>query len=162
MGTNIWTEERLSLLRELRLSGKSYKQIGIELGVNRNSVASRLRRLGMSQKQVRLSPEELRRRLLARREKYNADKRAKRAAAGAKPKPAIAKLFDIALPSPPFNLDLLELRDHHCRFAYGESTPYLFCGHNVVEGSSWCPAHFRICTTPPRPRTDSRPFPRAA
>jgi hypothetical protein len=61
-----------------------------------------------------------------------------------KPKPAA--------PALPRNLPLLKLKQHDCRYAFGDEAPYLFCAQATVEHSSWCPKHFRIVYTQTRQR----------
>jgi hypothetical protein len=53
-----------------------------------------------------------------------------------KPKPAA--------PALPRNLPLLKLKQHDCRYAFGDEAPYLFCAQPAVHGSSWCITHFKL------------------
>lgn len=40
-----------------------------------------------------------------------------------------------------------DLRDHHCRFPYGNpgQANFFFCGANKVDGSSYCASHASLC-----------------
>jgi GcrA cell cycle regulator len=48
----------------------------------------------------------------------------------------------------PLNLTLDELERGHCRQPFGDG-PFLFCGHPVREGSSYCRAHHSLNYTAP-------------
>jgi hypothetical protein len=43
---------------------------------------------------------------------------------------------------------LLELEDGDCRYPFGESAPYLFCGDPAQDKSSYCAGHHEICFKP--------------
>jgi GcrA cell cycle regulator len=45
----------------------------------------------------------------------------------------------------PRNLTLIELEPGDCRYPYGDET-IIFCGHPVLEGSSYCAPHKFLCT----------------
>jgi hypothetical protein len=45
----------------------------------------------------------------------------------------------------PLNLTLAELRADQCRYPYGGGN-YRFCGLKKMDGKSYCPEHFRLCT----------------
>lgn len=45
-----------------------------------------------------------------------------------------------------------DLEPHHCRYPHGKELPYLFCGNDVQDGSSYCSGHHAICWTPARLR----------
>jgi len=47
---------------------------------------------------------------------------------------------------------ILDLEDGDCRFPFGESAPYLFCGDPAQEKSSYCPAHHVKCWHRLQPR----------
>lgn len=51
----------------------------------------------------------------------------------------------------PRHLSLLELEPGDCRYPYGgddEGEPMTFCGQPRRQGSSYCPAHFRLSRDP--------------
>ena len=39
---------------------------------------------------------------------------------------------------------LLELEDHDCRYPFGETSPYTFCGCPTLDGLSYCEPHQRL------------------
>lgn len=45
-------------------------------------------------------------------------------------------------------LQLMELGPDDCRYPFGDSTPYTFCGDTAIVGSSYCELHHMICTRP--------------
>lgn len=44
----------------------------------------------------------------------------------------------------PRNLTVPELAPWDCRFIVTDDRPFLYCGHHVKRGSSYCPVHHRI------------------
>ena len=46
--------------------------------------------------------------------------------------------------SAPRNLTLYELGYHDCRWPYGETAPFLFCGNPTHKDSSWCRKHHKM------------------
>lgn len=44
---------------------------------------------------------------------------------------------------------LLELENHHCRYPLGDHAPFVFCGAQRADGSSYCVAHDRLCRVKP-------------
>jgi len=44
---------------------------------------------------------------------------------------------------------LLELEGGDCRYPFGDSAPYLFCGDLAQDKSSYCPRHHRMCWVVP-------------
>jgi GcrA cell cycle regulator len=53
----------------------------------------------------------------------------------------------------PLNVGLLEIDQHQCRYPVNDSSPFLFCGHRKMEGSSYCAPHFILTH---RPEVDRR------
>lgn len=43
---------------------------------------------------------------------------------------------------------LAELEPNDCRYPFGDSPPYTFCGDTTIVGSSYCELHHLICTKP--------------
>lgn len=39
------------------------------------------------------------------------------------------------------NIDIMDLKNHHCRWPLGEGPPFVFCGLRKAEGSSYCAGH---------------------
>jgi len=55
----------------------------------------------------------------------------------------------------PLNLSIDEIGRGQCRYPYGDG-PFLFCGHPVHEGSSYCMAHHDLCWVPARTNFNGR------
>ena len=52
----------------------------------------------------------------------------------------------------PLMVPLIDLRLDQCRYVYGDSGGYLFCGLTTLASSiSYCPEHYDLCTTPRAP-----------
>ena len=46
----------------------------------------------------------------------------------------------------PLGVLLEDIRPTHCRWPYGETTPYVFCGHPQLADRSYCAAHYALST----------------
>ena len=126
----MWTDERINRLKELWHKGASAKEIGDDLGVTKNSIISKLHRLGL---------------------KY-ADQ------PGAKPLPPRAKVskhrFRIRplgrLPpayEPSAPVSLQDAMERHCRWPLNDVRPiesFLFCGATHIENSPYCLKHSEL------------------
>ena len=144
-GPNVkWTPTQDARIRELAGMGKSTAEVAAILGVNKNQVVGRSRRMQEPRPQWALGPfgngkGVARPRPLGRpRRRHN----------------GVRMSEDDPVPqAPPPSLDVvvMDLRDHHCRYPYGERSPFLFCGAAPVKGSSYCSFH-RAMTCDPRPR----------
>jgi hypothetical protein len=44
-------------------------------------------------------------------------------------------------PKTPGLIALMDLQPHHCRWPYGERSPFLFCGEPKEDGQSYCTKH---------------------
>ena len=50
-------------------------------------------------------------------------------------------------------MTLINLKPDSCRYIVsGDERPVWYCGETAQDGSSYCPAHHRICYTPIKPR----------
>jgi len=47
----------------------------------------------------------------------------------------------------PLNIPFLELKPGQCKYAYGDSLPYLFCGLPREGEKPYCHVHSNICNT---------------
>jgi len=124
-----WTEERVSLLKQLWGEGKSAAQIASALGegVTRNAVIGKAHRLKLSS---RLSPIQ-----------QNAKKPSKPVEA--------APVKRKALKQPEFKgkgLKLEELKDRMCRWPTGDPRDenFSFCGCDSVPGLPYCEEHAKV------------------
>ena len=63
--------------------------------------------------------------------------------------PVVARRAPVVLTEPDsLNLSILDLKPGQCRWAHGDR-PYLFCGHAVEEGHSYCTHHHARAYQPP-------------
>lgn len=134
-----WKLEHDGLLKAQREAGYSASQIAGQLydqfraSYSRNAVIGRLHRLGLThqprkQHSRRRTPKQ-----------FN-------------PRPRKAQMFECQESSMPRCVEieprllmLQELSKNDCRYPYGDSAPFLFCGCPVmVEDCSWCPDHYAL------------------
>lgn len=122
-GGQMWTDERIELLKKDWAGGFSASQIAGRLGgCTRNAVIGKANRLGLSQSdKPRLT--------------------------FSRPKPQ-----EIELPpdQSPCAVTFLQLAAHHCRWPIGDS-PFMYCGARRDDGS-YCLRHHRISYTKPERR----------
>jgi len=166
-----WTDSAVALLRKLYVDGLSASQIARELGpgFTRNAVIGKIHRLGLNVDQYLTEQEKADRaaRLQTargiRQERQNERRRLAREANPRMPRPpkptrsqTLREMFGIpttdCLHANSKNIPFIDLEPHHCRFGYGTG-PYLFCGNDKTEGSSYCAGHHVLCWTPARVRT---------
>lgn len=141
-----WNKQKVEQLLKLAEEGLSCSVIGSLLGVTRNSVIGRLHRMGLT----RPRPEV---RLARAGGPRTSDGRPRRdgTATILRWRPRPDKFKERAAAIVPLNIELQDLDTLHCRFPYGDS-PFTFCGHKKMEGSSYCPDHFALTWAPPRDR----------
>jgi len=122
-----WTEDRVSLLKQLWGEGKTAAEIAKELGegVTRNAVIGKAHRLKLSS---RLSP-------IQQNVKKN-----KSTDKVAPPPRRSNKKIPIFLGK---ELPMEELRENMCRWPNGDpqSDNFSFCGCKTIEGSPYCQVH---------------------
>lgn len=145
--TTSWTDERVEQLKTLWLAGlRSCSEIAKELGddISRNAVVGKVHRLGLPHRGKGDSQPRPRRQSGPRR----ATQRKVRA-------PGELEV----IPLPPQRPEaiplaqrktLLELKNHHCRFPYGDpgTVDFFFCGAsgaNVTAGIPYCAGHAVVC-----------------
>lgn len=147
---SVWTDERIETMKKLWSEGVSASIIAQQLGngISRSAVLGKLFRLeGRAPRQTVTHAKMGTKRA---RSNQNTPKPRRRSAFHVKrdpnkvtaPKP---------VPTPPpdepasLNIKLLDLQDHHCRWAHGNRAPYLFCGHPTFEGTPYCEHHASRC-----------------
>ena len=156
--TFLWTEEAIERLKALHAQGLSGSELAARLGagLTRSAIFGKLHRLGLTGGKSAATQRQSSR-LAARNNaraasglpasgppKFNfarvkvPRKRARAAAASSDGFP----LSDGPLLPPSLEIGILDIHAGQCRFIAGEGG--LCCGHPVLEGSSWCPAHFRL------------------
>lgn len=151
---NNWPPARVDKLRELWAAGYSASEIAGLLGVSRNAVLGKRRRLDLPQRRdarpntrgprsprVFLSPEA---RALA----------AEQARLRRESLPLIPRELPTPPPSTEFRCDVWALTSTTCRYPYGDG-PFTFCGAPVVNGFPYCQHHREICFSPARVRNNS-------
>lgn len=147
-----WTETRIEVLIKLYADGLSASQIATELGgISRNAVIGKVHRLGLVRKlptrssyaKPKPKPERTARIWLPRKIEARSA-----LPDHLKPEAFVARETDVV----PLHIDLLELSETTCKFPFGTSNPYTFCGHPPAEGEPYCAAHCRIAYQPPAAR----------
>jgi GcrA cell cycle regulator len=121
-----WNANQVAMLRAMHAAGATAREIGKALGVTRNAVIGKSRRLGLSRGiRPKLPKPRVRRR---------------------KPPRSPAPKFPFLKrtpPKPPGPVHFRALEAHHCRWIPGQPESQLYCGEPKVHGSSWCLAHFK-------------------
>ena len=132
-----WTPKSEAWLRWLWNERKlTASQIGSLLGVTRNTVIGKARRMGLD------------RRNTANQRKLVADRRKRWRKRPTRPLIKVEAMPDpIPAPRPAVPVGqhvlLIDLQSHHCRWPIGEPPEMLFCGAVKNGSSSYCEAHAR-------------------
>lgn len=118
----IWTDDAVARLTAFLADPRrlSAAEIADKLGCGRGAVMGKVRRLGLKLQ-------------LGHGQHKNSKPSVPR-----RPKPKL-----VVTPPAPAHLSLFDLQPHHCRWPYGDG-PFTFCGHDKIEGSSYCAAHARM------------------
>lgn len=156
-----WTDERVETLKKLWAEGLSASSIANRLGgVSRNSVISKVHRLGLP---ARVTTQRLAQshggKLAAKRVRA----RQKAAKAAQKPPTALQAVFatepfapteDLVIPARE-RKTLLDLEANDCRWPIGDpkEAGFHFCGKAKVTGLAYCEFHARRAYQPPKPTT---------
>ena len=114
---NSWTDDLLAKLRELWDEGLSISQIGQELGVTRNAIAGKARRLGLPKRHPPISQ--------------------KKAAA---PEVVVEEPAEL-----PLRMALRKLNWSRSKCAWPTGDPkhtdFSFCGKPIIQGKPYCNDH---------------------
>ena len=141
MAIFLWTEERVKILVDLWLSGKSSTSIGKVFGVSRNSVLGKINRLNLTGRKVNSSLPTVFATPDAKRPKV---------------KPAKSKTAQIIpdLPTKGLISSMLDLKDGLCRFPIGHplEDDFTFCGASIRPTEVYCQAHKKVCYLPKQQR----------
>jgi GcrA cell cycle regulator len=126
-----WTEEEMAYLRaNMHLSAR---QLAAHIGTTRNAVIGKMHRLGGTF----ISPID-QRSPAQRREDFLRRDRERRALQKLRQPPKPLSLP----PPPPDGVNLFALDEHGCKWPVNDGVPeYLFCGHAVMPGCSYCRPH---------------------
>ncbi len=124
---NVWTDERLDVLKKLWAEGLSISQIGEALGVSRNAIAGKAHRMGLPKRPSPIS-----------RSKTE------------KPEPFIVE----AEKDLPLRLELRQLEWSRSKCCWPTGDPkkngFVFCGNAVVPGKPYCLSHCQEAYTTSR------------
>lgn len=161
-----WTDERVETLKKLWADGLSASAIANRLGgVTRNSVISKVHRLGLS---ARVTTQRLAQSHGGKRAAKRVRARQKAAKAAQKPQTALQAVFaaepfvpaeDLVIPVAE-RKTLLDLEANDCRWPVGgdprQGVEYQFCARPKVRGLSYCETHTRRAFQPPKPKHTSQ------
>jgi GcrA cell cycle regulator len=130
-----WNADALATLKTMLAAGSSSREIAEALGVTRNAVIGKSRRIGLNFAAPPGKPPKPRR---SRRKP---------------PRPNVQFPFlRRPKPKPTGPVHFKDLEPHHCRWIPGQPSTMTYCGAERVEGSSYCSAHTRTAY----PRTLNR------
>ena len=142
--TDIWSEARVGVLKQLYLEGLSASRIAAILtGVTRDAVIGKCHRLGLAERTTVLR-------------KKNAQRVATSAASSTydrlrNERPRRSSLPFEPLP-PPAETDIPRMKfddvtDAQCKWIIGQDRPAMCCGDVSIPGQSYCQAHVIRATT---------------
>lgn len=148
---NRWTDERVSLLKDLWAKGLTVSQIANEMacGFTRSAIIGKASRLNLP---ARLSPTTTRSER-ARTGKALAAALRGKSSSVRRPKIKTPKQETIPLPEDDVGNDVtrllgvMDLTSNTCRFPIGDplTGPFGFCGEKVRENSPYCAEHHARC-----------------
>lgn len=134
-----WTDERVSLLKQLWGEGKTAAEIAKILGgVTRNAVIGKAHRLKLS---GRVSPiEQNTREETVKAREANTNRPVRAPANRNAPPPPMPEYV------PGKGVKLVELRERHCRWPLGDPQDenFMFCGCDALAGLPYCDYHAKV------------------
>lgn len=143
-----WSEERVERLKALHARGLSCSIMAYEIGgVSRNAVIGKLHRLGLSNasstihrdNQFGRKPRKPREKTV-RIVRANGNSNKMRMFTAAKIEVEALRCAEVD----PLKVSLIDLDPHQCRYPVNDVSPFLFCGHQKMDGSSYCAPHFML------------------
>jgi GcrA cell cycle regulator len=162
----MWTDEKVELLRQLWLDGKSASQIAAELGdgVTRNAVIGKVHRLGLSGRVKTSAP------TAPRVRQRPAGQRPAAPRSGAfRGNTALALARDTQIEAAPeiredvvvpmsLRVTIVELREAMCRWPLGDptSSEFRYCGIQTQGDGPYCVHHGRMAYQPAQDRRRER------
>jgi GcrA cell cycle regulator len=164
----MWTDEKVDLLRQLWLDGKSASQIAAELGdgVTRNAVIGKVHRLGLSGRVKTSLPAAPR---VRQRPVGPRPSSAPRNGGGFRGNTALALARDPDIESEPefredvvipmsLRVTIVELKEAMCRWPLGDptSSEFRYCGIQTQGEGPYCVHHGRIAYQPAQDRRRER------
>jgi GcrA cell cycle regulator len=137
-----WTDARVAELKAFLAEGYSSSQIAVKLGhATRNAVIGKIHRLRLSRVGIvkKIAPRAPRQAPVSKpRQRYTPESK------------RVTTVFDNitrldlrTAEIEPLHVSLVDLKSFQCRWAYGDSN-FTFCGHEQMEGSSYCLDHLAI------------------
>jgi GcrA cell cycle regulator len=138
MPANIWPRERCDYLAEVWREGFSFSELAQAIAerfgvyLTRSAIAGKVGRMNLRDiERVKRAP------------KVRAPRQLSAAVTKqVKPEPPRA-------PLKPRMIDILELTKYTCRYPYGDTPPYLYCGCPPLKGSPYCRDHTELCWNHP-------------
>ncbi|HLW90466.1 MAG TPA: GcrA family cell cycle regulator [Roseiarcus sp.] len=163
-----WTDEKVELLRQLWLDGKSASQIAAALGdgVTRNAVIGKVHRLGLSGrvKTATSAAPRIRQKSLAPRAPSVG-----RSSGGFRGNTALALARDMLIEAEPelredvvipmsLRVTIVELKEAMCRWPLGDPTTpeFRYCGIQTATDGPYCQHHSRLAYQPAQDRRRER------
>lgn len=137
-GGSGWTDERVTILKQLWKDGLSASQIAKALGgVSRNAVIGKVHQLNLQTYRTRPSL------LKVIKSEREIIKIKRQSAKSVVKKPAKRKRLPKAPPAPvaPLRLKVEDLTTATCKWPVTDKLPHEFCGHPVEPGKPYCEHH---------------------
>lgn len=135
-----WTVERIEQLRVMWGKGISAGIIGAEMGLSRRAVVGKVYRLKLDKRAT----------LVKKQRAGMRDMRpSRRVSNPVGPNGFHVKSTAVRRPMPdaevvPLHVSLEDLERRHCRWPYGESLPYTFCGCAKIDKGPYCYGHSEL------------------
>jgi len=166
-----WTDERVELLRQLWLDGKSASQISAQLGhgLTRNAVIGKVHRLGLAGRAKSPSSN------VSTPRPAPAQRSAARAPSSGAPRAAVRGNTALALSSEPLletrplfledvvvpmslRVTIVELKEAMCRWPLGDpsSNEFRYCGSPSTGAGPYCSHHGKLAYQPVQDRRRER------
>ena len=160
-----WTEERIAFLREKWPTDMRADQIASEpAGCSKNSIIGKAHRLKLADKRPidwGYREQEHQRRKIERAAQKITEKalRQSQQEPTARDQPTarnLTKIFDLSLAGLiTLDITFTDLKSGHCRWPVGDAGAIVYCGHQKLDGQSYCAAHYCMSYLPTNTRTRS-------
>lgn len=142
MTDNIWTDEKIEMLRNLVAAKQSSGQIALKMNITRNAVIGKAYRLGLSLLSAPKTPSG---RASRARQKPSAPTVLQPSKPISVPPPEAPTVVPFIAPQPRKDgqlHDTLSIADRCCKWVVdGAGKNARYCGHDAVPKRSWCAYH---------------------